>query len=413
MNTNIEITNSENTECTTQFILNENKKLVEMPKDLCKPVEFPIKYRLTSAFEAFVRVNYTENYWISNYGRCVSNLNRKDKKTFYEHQQGKRHYTVYEIEKYIESVPIKKYKNGSVKLNEDKRKTVRKLSTSLSESECNSILNELQSKDDKKRYFIKTAKYKNETAPELLVAEHFLAPNRHGTKVWHKDGDEENNWYKNLIRVTTKEYRDLQDGKISYEDLEPKQEYIEYENKASATAYRVYNGIRNRCGDTTDKDYIGRCYDDVTMCQEWLDDPKAFLKWYFEHYYEVDGESMAVDKDLFGNGSNMYSPETCCLLPQTLNNLVVNCKKSYLEGQTADSVLPLGVRRTRDGYSGVITFTGSTDAITLSEWATPEDAFAEYKVMKQANIYMTAAKYKDKIPDYIYNKLLTIEVKPY
>ena len=177
--------------------------------------------------------------------------------------------------------------------------------------------------------------------------------------------------------------------------------------------FKTYNGIRTRCKDTTNIDYIGRCYDDVVMCQEWLDDPTAFVKWYFEHYYEVDGESMAVDKDLFGNSTHIYSPENCCLLPQTLNNLIVNCKKSYLEGQTADDVLPLGVRRTRDGYSGVITFTGTNDTITLSEWATPEEAFAEYKVMKKADIYMTAARYKDKIPDYIYNKLLTIDVKAY
>ena len=111
MNTNIEITNTENTEQATQYILDENKELVEISKELCKPVEFPISYRLSSAFEVFVRVNGTENYWISNYGRCVNNLNHKDKKTFYEHRTGKRHYTVYEIEKYIGSCPLKQFKN--------------------------------------------------------------------------------------------------------------------------------------------------------------------------------------------------------------------------------------------------------------------------------------------------------------
>ncbi len=408
-NKNNETNISEN---EVQYILNENKELVEISKNLCKPVEFPISYRLSSAFEVFVRVDGTENYWISNYGRCVNNLNHKDKKTFYEHRTGKRHYTVYEIEKYIGRCPFKQFKNGKIKLDESKTKVVKMLSLNLTEDECNAILEDLQSKDEKRKYFIKTTRYQKNTAPELLVAEHFLA-NRHGTKVWHKDGNEENNWYKNLIRVTTNEYRDLQSGKISYEDLEPKQEYIEYENKSSAAAHKHYGSIRSRCVDTIDKDYIGRCYDNVTMCQEWLDDPKAFIKWYFEHYYEVEGESMAVDKDLFGNGLNMYSPDNCCLIPQTLNNLIVNCKKSYFEGQTADNVLPLGVKKTRDGYSGVITFTGSTEAITLSEFATPEDAFEEYKIMKQANILYTAARYKDKIPDYIYNKLLAVEVKPY
>lgn len=406
MNTNIE-----NIEPATQYILDENKELVEISKELCKPVEFPISYRLSSAFEVFVRVNGTENYWISNYGRCVNNLNHKDKKTFYEHRTGKRHYTVYEIEKYIGSCPLKQFKNGKIKLDESKIKTVRMLSLNLTDDECNTILEELQSNDEKRKYFIKTTRYQKQTAPELLVAEHFLA-NRHGTKVWHKDGDEENNWYKNLIKVTPKEYRDLQSGKISYEDLEPKQEYIEYENKASHTAYRVYNGIRTRCGDTTENDNIGKCYDSATMCQEWLDDPKAFIKWYFEHYYEVEGESTAVDKDLFGNGSNMYSPETCCILPQSLNSFIANCKRHY-HGDDRENALPMGVNRTRDGYCGNIVLSSTGKEIRLSEWDTPEEAFAEYKVVKQADIKLVAAQYKDKIPDYIYKKLLTIEVKPY
>ena len=66
------------TESKMQFILDENGELQEIPKDECRPVEYPIKYKLKNAFEVFVRVDGTENYWISNYGRCVNNLNRKE-----------------------------------------------------------------------------------------------------------------------------------------------------------------------------------------------------------------------------------------------------------------------------------------------------------------------------------------------
>lgn len=66
-------------EKSIQYILNENKEIVEIPKDEAKPVEYPVKYKLKKAFEVFVRVKGTENYWISNYGRCINNLNRKDK----------------------------------------------------------------------------------------------------------------------------------------------------------------------------------------------------------------------------------------------------------------------------------------------------------------------------------------------
>ena len=395
-----------------QYILEENKKLVEISKELCKSVNFPIKYRLTSAFEVFVRVEGTESYWVSNYGRCVNNLRHKDKNTFYEHRTGQCHYSIYEIEKQIDKCPFKQLKSGNIKLDESKSKRVRLLSLDLTEDECNAILEELQSKDEKRKYYIKTARYQTETSPEQLVAKHFLAPNRYGTKVWHKDGNKENNWYKNLMWVTTQEYKDLQDGKISCEDLKPRQEYIEYENKASAAVNKHYGTIKSRCGDTTNKDYIRDCYNNTTMCQKWLDDPRDFAKWYFEHYYEIEGESMAVDKDLFGDGSNMYSPETCCILPQSLNSFIANCKRHYY-GDSRENALPMGVIRTRDGYCSKILLSSTGEEIRLSEWNTPEEAFAEYKVIKQADIKLVAAKYKGKIPDYIYNKLLTLEVKPY
>lgn len=34
-------------------------------------------------------------------------------------------------------------------------------------------------------------------------------------------------------------------------------------------------------------------------------------------------------------------------------------------------------------------------------------------MMKKADILMTAAKYKEQIPDYIYKKLLEVEIEPY
>lgn len=58
-----------NTEIKMQYILDENKNMAEIPLTDMLPVEYPIKYKLISVFEVFVRVPQTENYWISNYGR--------------------------------------------------------------------------------------------------------------------------------------------------------------------------------------------------------------------------------------------------------------------------------------------------------------------------------------------------------
>ena len=217
------------------------------------------------------------------------------------------------------------------------------------------------------------------------------------------------------MTVTPEDYKELKAGKVTWKELDLKQEYIEYENRASIQAYHVYNGIKTRCKDAKVDNRIRKCYDKSTMCQEWLDHPKTFVKWYLEHYYECGDESMQVDKDLFGDGSGMYHPDFCCILPQRLNAMLANSKKHYAEGETPDNVLPLGVYYSgRAGkYFSKITFTGSEKQIILSGWDTPEEAFEEYKMMKKADILMTAAKYKEQIPDYIYKKLLEVEIEPY
>ena len=403
------------TESKMQFILDENGELQEIPKDECRPVEYPIKYKLKNAFEVFVRVDGTENYWISNYGRCVNNLNRKDKNTFYKHKEGKCHYTVFEINNQIVSYPAIKLKNGNKKPNKKKERIERVFSANTPEEECNLILEEKQKGNDKRIYLMQKERYKRDTTPGDLVADAFLVKYKGRFKVWHKDGDETNNWYKNLITVAEQDYKNLKAGKVTWQELNLEQEYIEYENKASLQAYIIYNGILERCRDTADNDRIGKCYDKTKMWQGWIDNPKAFVRWYLEHYYECGDESMQVDKDLFGNGSDMYHPDFCCILPQGLNVLLANAKKHYKEDETPDNVLPLGVRYSgRTGkYTSEIIFTGAEKSIVLSEWDTAEGAFEEYKLMKKADILRVAAQYKESIPDYIYEALLKVEVKPY
>lgn len=406
---------TEDAQVKMQFILDENKELKEIPKDQCKTVKFPIKYQLNNAFEVFVRVKDTENYWISNYGRCVSNFNRNGKNIFYKHKEGKCHYTIFEIQYYITSCPTRKHKSRKGKANKNRKKMEKVFDSNTSEQERNDILEEKQKSDNTRIYSIESDRYKRETTPENLVVDAFLVKYPRRFKVWHKDGDESNNWYKNLLLVTAKDYKKLKAGEVTWQELNLEQEYIEYENKAGYYAYREYYNIRARCKDTKNNDKIGRCYDNTTMWQGWLDDPRSFVKWYLEHYYKCGDETMHTDKDLFGDGSGMYHPNFCCILPQGLNTMLANAKKHYKEGKTPDNTLPLGVSyNSKTGkFVSSIQFTGEERPIQLSEWDTAEEAFEEYKKMKQADILIVAAKYKEHIPDYIYQKLLTVEVKPY
>ena len=51
--------------------------------------------------------------------------------------------------------------------------------------------------------------------------------------------------------------------------------------------------------------------------------------------------------------------------------------------------------------------------ILENEGVTYEEAFADYKKFKECDIAITVSKYRDKIPEYIYEKLLTVRVEPY
>ena len=65
-----------------------------------------------------------------------------------------------------------------------------------------------------------------------------------------------------------------------------------------------------------------------------------------------------------GDGSGMYHPNFCCILPQGLNAMLANSKKHYAERETPDNVLPLGVH-----YSGRAGFKEVPDFMSdFIEW---------------------------------------------
>lgn len=174
-------------------------------------------------------------------------------------------------------------------------------------------------------------------------------------------------------------------------------------------AYSIWNGIYIRCYKRDD------VYDGSFMCNLWLHDKDAFAEWWSAEYYECDGESMAVDKDLLFQGNKEYAPDKCCIIPRTLNTMLSNCKKHRSIWKNARMDLPLGVRydSRMKMYYGVIKPYGHDEAIRLSYWEAPEEAFTEYKRHKQADILIMADKYKNKVPKKVYDALLRYEVKPY
>jgi hypothetical protein len=61
-------------------------------------------------------------------------------------------------------------------------------------------------------------------------------------------------------------------------------------------------------------------YRGVEVCADWLYF-EIFEKWYHDNYPESDDIEMQLDKDLLSGDRKIYSPETCCFLPEELNLL--------------------------------------------------------------------------------------------
>lgn len=112
-------------------------------------------------------------------------------------------------------------------------------------------------------------------------------------------------------------------------------------------------------------------YRDVKVCEGWLTFSN-FKSWMGEQDYE----GKELDKDLLGDGK-MYSPETCCFLPRSLNLFLT--KNDARRGN-----YPLGVsRRARNkSFESSCADPFLKKSIHLGSYKTPEEAHATWKSYK-------------------------------
>ena len=226
------------------------------------------------------------------------------------------------------------------------------------------------------------------------------------------------------LKMTIISYRGTHDIDVQFEDgyVSYNKDYRYFKN-GTMKSYFVPTvlGVGIIGGeDIDDKSYLiwfhmlRRCYDkklhlkeptykEATCCEEWLN-YQNFAKWYDENYYEIEGEQMALDKDILIKGNKVYSPKTCCFVPKRINSLFV--KNDAVRGS-----LPIGVRhsRTKKGYQSECNILNNP--IYLGTFSTPEEAFKVYKEFKENYIKQVADEYKDKIPKKLYEAMYRYEVE--
>ena len=141
-------------------------------------------------------------------------------------------------------------------------------------------------------------------------------------------------------------------------------------------------------------------YKDCSVCEEWLIFSN-FKDWFDKNY--VDGYDL--DKDILVKGNKIYSPSTCCFVPQEINKLIINQKRNR-------GLLPIGVVKKQDGKF-VAQISKNKKRVTLGRFLTANDAFAAYKKEKESYIKEVAQKYFNdgKITKRVYDALMRYEVE--
>lgn len=162
--------------------------------------------------------------------------------------------------------------------------------------------------------------------------------------------------------------------------------------------YRAWNGMMRRCYDDMFKQR-SVAYKECVVSEKWhcFQD---FGDWYDENYYEIDGETMNLDKDILVKGNKIYSPDTCIYVPARINSLFVGCESTIGKSSACtyfDEKRNKYIVRSRLEYIGA--------------YDTKEDAFEAYKRHKELTFRDVANEYKDKIPEKLYNAMLNYKIE--
>lgn len=177
--------------------------------------------------------------------------------------------------------------------------------------------------------------------------------------------------------------------------------YPTSKNGKTIKEYKTWSGMIERC--FCKRNYRRwETYKDKECCEEWIN---------YENFYEwlhsqenfdkwLNGSKWCLDKDILNKGNKVYSPDTCCLVPQNVNLIFVTKRKGREK-------LPVGVRYVKNKY------VAANRGEYLGRYSTLEEAFLTYKKAKEEHIKKVAQEEYDKgnITKQCYDAMMKYEVE--
>ena len=141
-------------------------------------------------------------------------------------------------------------------------------------------------------------------------------------------------------------------------------------------------------------------YKEISLCEEWYNF-QNFGDWFEDNYNPETMQGWELDKDILVKGNKIYSPETCCFVPQEINKLFIKSNKSRGE-------YPIGVHKTKNKF---LAQSYSKNKRYLGSFNSVEEAFQAYKIAKKLYIKEVADKWKGQISDKVYQAMYNYKVE--
>ena len=169
--------------------------------------------------------------------------------------------------------------------------------------------------------------------------------------------------------------------------------HLTYENGRKTKTYNIWQGMLARCyGANRDKLYP--TYANVTVDERWFNF-QNFAEWYNNHP-DFD-KGYELDKDLLKPGNTVYGPDTCCMVPKYINNLICTQKsipKSGARGVTFTKNLYMV--KGADRYLGYFpTLEDAKERYTSFMKQYIRDKANEWKPLIQEDVYLALIKYSE------------------
>ena len=175
-----------------------------------------------------------------------------------------------------------------------------------------------------------------------------------------------------------------------------------YSPKTHPYIYRKWHEMIMRCYNCNDLERMPT-YKNIFV-EDYLLNFQNFAEWMEQNYYEIPNEKMVIDKDILEKGNKVYDREHMVFVPEKINTLFIKCDKSR-------GNYPIGVSEGKNILYVHCSKDGKQKYLGSFPLNKPFQAFTIYKNFKENHIKEMANKYKNLIPEKLYEAMYKWEVE--